>query len=162
MGEFREDLDFPFPEIRLICGLQLFPHADDLPVVELLLLTFHMCVPQLLKLLRQVFQDFTLLPPQNEGRHHPAKPPARLLIPGLYDRRLDPRSEFFEGIQEPRHQKIENTPKLREPVLDRRPCQGITRIRADKLQGLRRCGIMILDILGFIRYEEAELRVLIH
>ena len=55
MGEFGKNLDLTLAEIGLARALQLFPHADDLTVIKLLLLALHVSIAHFLQLVRQVF-----------------------------------------------------------------------------------------------------------
>ena len=84
--QLRKDQKLVLIELRLILLCQCFLHMKHLAVIELLLCTSEPDVTVLLQLLRQVFQNVPLQPPQDKGTRHFLQPGHGGLVAALHDR----------------------------------------------------------------------------
>ena len=140
------------PELFLGLAAQVFPHPDDLGIIQFSLFTgfSEAGIVDFFELLRQIPQDFGFGPAQDKGTDHSAQPFHALLIPVLDDGRLELIPERAVIIQKTGHDIVKNAPQLAQPVLNRRACQRESGLRSDELHAFGGFRPVVLDILGFI------------
>ena len=123
--------------------------------VQLQLLACHGCIHHAFELLGQVGKHLRLQAAQHE-RAHERLQPARDVLVATDDRQLEALAEARIGAEQPRHQEIENAPKLGEAVLHRSARERETMLRLDALHRARDERRRVLHVLRLIERAQEE------
>ena len=123
--------------------------------VQLQLLPCHGCIHHAFELLGQVGKHLRLQAAQHE-RAHERLQPARDVLVATDDRQLEALAEARIGAEQPRHQEIENAPKLGEAVLHRSARERETMLSLDALHRARDERRRVLHVLRLVESAQEE------
>ena len=149
-GKFCQNLQFVLIKfLRILSGNLLF-HMNHLSVIYLLLRISQTDISEFLQFFRKILQYVFFQPSQDKWSHHFLQTLHGFFIVVFYDRVFHFFSECIIGVKEAGHQIVKNTPKLAQPVLNRRTRQCVADSAVDHLHCLCGCCSMVFDILRLI------------
>ena len=155
LGELSQNLELFSLELFTHLVLNLKREAILGGEIELPLLGFHLRIDDAFGLFGKVGKDLGLETTEDEGTDRAAKQVRGIVLAGL-DGALVTLGELVARPEVAGHEEIENAPKLRQAILDRRSRQGEAHVGIKALRALSDLRFRILYILGLIKNHARE------
>mmetsp|Transcript_9327 Transcript_9327/g.34919 ORF Transcript_9327/g.34919 Transcript_9327/m.34919 type:complete len:242 (-) Transcript_9327:2654-3379(-) len=132
-------------------------------LVKELLSPAKVAVHEVLELLRQLLCNILLQPPQEKRAHDGVEPPdqssidAAVVLDHVVQRVAEPVAELGPVREDVGHQKMHQSPKLHQRVLQGRASQQESPLRVEADQRVPPLALEVLDVVGLVQDEVVPL-----